>query len=561
MKTQNSNERATVMLIIVSMITAAMLIWTATSYEFTMEVGRKAARSRAWNNATAIGLGYMDEAFAGWRSICRNFTSIPNATISNFSVNAVDPQLNAIDSSTPPPAATAQTASQTSYYYLASADVSIPVVDAPSVTVKMRRVFEKQNTSPWNCAIFYNDDLELHPGATFTVTGPVQTNGTLYAAHSNTTFASQVTYTNGLKIGFDPLESSHSSESPASPYFPQNLPPTSVTTQLPFGIDPTIFSSGNANTVDQWRELIEMPASGSDPLATYRYYNQAGVKILIDGSNNVTIINGSGTTVTSSSTGANKNLYTTFHGALTTNQSIQDNREQASVRVATLDVSKITSAVAAGTLSGSTYNGVVYITDTSDTSSATRAIRLSNGSKLPTGGLTVASNNGVYIQGDYNTGATSSTLPPSDSGDPTQPTVSGYTKQPSAVLADAVTILSNAWSDSNSTKDVSLRNATPTTVNTAIVAGIVPSGTSGTNYSGGAENYPRFLENWSGDTFVYYGSMVELWKSQQFTGIWGNSNVYNPPIRQWYFDTSFLTNPPPGALVTTNYNKQYWFAQ
>ena len=96
-------------------------------------------------------------------------------------------------------------------------------------------------------------------------------------------------------------------------------------------------------------------------------------------------------------------------------------------------------------------------------------------------------------------------------------------------------------------------------MNTAIVAGIVPSGTSGTNYSGGVENFPRLLEDWSNDTLTYYGSMVELWTSQQFTGIWGSSNVYSPPVRQWYFDTNFQATPPPGNLITTNYNKQRWF--
>ena len=37
-------------------------------------------------------------------------------------------------------------------------------------------------------------------------------------------------------------------------------------------------------------------------------------------------------------------------------------------------------------------------------------------------------------------------------------------------------------------------------------------------YSGGVENFPRFLEDWSGKTFTYYGSMLELYNSQQ--GYW-----------------------------------------
>ena len=38
-------------------------------------------------------------------------------------------------------------------------------------------------------------------------------------------------------------------------------------------------------------------------------------------------------------------------------------------------------------------------------------------------------------------------------------------------MADAVTILSNGWSDSNSGAALGSRNATATTVNTAILAG------------------------------------------------------------------------------------------
>ena len=51
-------------------------------------------------------------------------------------------------------------------------------------------------------------------------------------------------------------------------------------------------------------------------------------------------------------------------------------------------------------------------------------------------------------------------------------------------------------------------NATNTTVNAGIISGIVPSGSG--YYSGGVENFPRFLEDWSGKTFTYYGSMLEL---------------------------------------------------
>jgi hypothetical protein len=175
-------------------------------------------------------------------------------------------------------------------------------------------------------------------------------------------------------------------------------------------------------------------------------------------------------------------------------------------------------------------------------------------------GLTVVSPNPVYIQGDYNTGRdySGTTTPPSNNStsDPTQPTVANYTRAPCSVLADAVTILSNSWLDSNAG---STPVASNTTVNTAIISGIVPTNAyGGGNYSGGAENFPRFLEAWDGKKFTYYGSMVELYKSQQSIAIWQYAGVYGAPDRQWYFDNKFKTTPPPGSLMLYSYVKGKW---
>ena len=80
------------------------------------------------------------------------------------------------------------------------------------------------------------------------------------------------------------------------------------------------------------------------------------------------------------------------------------------------------------------------------------------------------------------------------------------------------------------------------------------------SYSGGAENFPRFLEDWSAIKFTYYGSMVELYNSRQAIGKWTMTNVYDAPDRQWYFDNSFKTNPPPGSLMLYSYVKGKWTA-
>jgi hypothetical protein len=410
------------------------------------------------------------------------------------------------------------------------------------------------------------------------VTGWVHTNSDLFTGHNTLTFADKVTYGHDWTIGFMPGDNTHP-ETPAAPNYPSNLPPALDVAKQPFGLDSTrIFNTSDANpNNDSYHELIEQAIAGSpDPLAGQRYFDQAGTRILIDGTQNpptVKIYRYDGTEVKNSSGGNDKNMYTAITGALgatvgaTTTLpivTIQDAREAAPVRLTTLDVGAIEDAVSNGTITNSgshvRWNGIIYIADTSGTSTTHRGIRLNDGKVLPTGGLTIASSNPVYIQGDYNTGTgtvPSDTTAYSDPANPPSPTASGYTKQPSSVIADAVNVLSNAWADGNSGAALSSRIASNTTVNTAIVAGIVQSG--GGHYSGGAENFPRFLEDWSNKTFTYYGSMVELYQSKQAVGIWGgNSTTYSPPARQWFFDTGFYTYSPPGSLMIYSYVKGQW---
>ncbi len=208
---------------------------------------------------------------------------------------------------------------------------------------------------------------------------------------------------------------------------------------------------------------------------------------------------------------------------------------------------------------GTDWNGIIYLVDTSadpNGVTAKRAIRLKNGGTLPNGGMTLVSGNPVYIQGDYNTGTGALLQPLSNSGVPASNTVIGYATKPSAVIGDAVTILSNSWTDAASGTNPT---ASSTTVNTAIVAGIVPSANG--NYSGGLENFPRFLEKWGGKSFTYYGSMIQLYNSKQAIGIWGSANVYGAPNRAWFFDQSFISSPPPGLLASFNYRRSRWYTE
>jgi hypothetical protein len=129
---------------------------------------------------------------------------------------------------------------------------------------------------------------------------------------------------------------------------------------------------------------------------------------------------------------------------------------------------------------------------------------------------------------------------------------------PAALVADAITVLSPAWQDSQSAGDYKLRIPKPTTVNAAFVAGIVQTA-SGKGYSGGMENFPRFLEDWDNGAvpFTYSGSMVVMFESKYAITPWGNIGVYyDPPVRNWAFDQNFrypdkLPPATPTAYVLT----------
>ncbi len=602
MKREHSGSTLLIIMVVLVTLTAAVL----GALNLTSGVARNVQRSNQLRNAREIGDGVLEYAFGVWRERSRPTPNVhlttsdlaavpvpastlfpdvenfsverasnpsppPDTVVTNYKIEAVNPEWIPMDPTVAPTPAYGRNLATKSYYYMASATVTLPTL-ADKLTVNSHRIFEKRFDSPWNYAIFYTDRLEIHPGPDFNVTGWVHTNENLYTGHNTLNFESKVTFGNSWEVNFAPGDSRRGTETPTSPHWNSNLPPIRGQEQDPFGIEPSILNTSDSNpNNDSYRELLEKPVAGfTDPFASSRYYNQADVKLIVnnDGSGNpvLSIYDNAGTLLSASSTGTGKALYDVYTSAVTLGQTIQDNRENKSVRLISVDMSKVYTAMnSGGTLAGKGLKGVVYVTDNTASSSLRRAVRLKNGAKMPPGGLTVATDLGLYLQGDYNTGTTGATQPNSNAsgGDPTKNTVTGYERQPSAVLADAVMVLSNSWVDANSTAAVGSRVASPTTINAAIVSGIVPTdGTNSYPYSGGAENFPRFLETWgSGRTFTYYGSMVELFHSKHFTGRWGKSNVYDPPRRKWYFDRKFYTSPPPGSLQLVSYAKLRWYQE
>jgi hypothetical protein len=175
-----------------------------------------------------------------------------------------------------------------------------------------------------------------------------------------------------------------------------------------------------------------------------------------------------------------------------------------------------------------------------------RALKLMDGDTFSAGicdtvqcGLTVAAENPVYVQGDYNAQANG---------------VLNGTYVAESVIADAVTLLSDNFNDVNSFAfpyTLGSRNAVTTTYRTAIIGGKgVPfalagvTGTAGPDYGtdGGAHNFLRYIENWGGQNLWYTGSIVSLYYNHQAVGLYKCCiTVYSPPSRKYTFDTQFLT--------------------
>jgi hypothetical protein len=187
-----------------------------------------------------------------------------------------------------------------------------------------------------------------------------------------------------------------------------------------------------------------------------------------------------------------------------------------------------------------------------------RALKLVNGGlgQIPSNGLqglTVVSENPVYVEGNFNA-----------CGTPTQSCTSsgfgatGDAHRSAAIMADGVTLLSRNWNDLRSFNyphSLSTASAARVGLTTwyrmAIVSGkgrpfpypnTNPSDPSDYGSDGGAHNFLRFMENWGGATLNYRGSMVSFYFSRQSPGTYKCcQNVYSPPSRALNFDVEFLT--------------------
>jgi hypothetical protein len=182
-----------------------------------------------------------------------------------------------------------------------------------------------------------------------------------------------------------------------------------------------------------------------------------------------------------------------------------------------------------------------------------RALKLINGGQgnIVTPGLTVVTENPVYIHGDWNWNGGLLTAAHSET----------------SVIADAVSLLTTAWTDQNSfLNPYNPGNRTPSGnawFRLAVIAGKGiafpwpsaggPPNDYGTD--GGAHNFLRLLEG--GGTVNYQGAIATFYYNRQAVGTYKCCNtVYGAPTRNFNFDTDFL-NPatlPPFTPVFRDVN-------
>jgi hypothetical protein len=208
----------------------------------------------------------------------------------------------------------------------------------------------------------------------------------------------------------------------------------------------------------------------------------------------------------------------------------------------------------------------------------------SDGTNLPAP-LTIATEQAIYLQGDYNT----------------------VDDQPAATMGDTIAVLSNACTNADrviscgdlldaSTPPIPVKGtyaslagnatysstpssvpvATPTTIRAAFLSqtDLTNSTSTPLRYSGGLNNYIRMLENWRDVPLNYMGSFISLGTPVEFSGSYqygrtGGSLVdksqldyyyYYPPIRNFSFDTNFnIANQLPPLTPKVVYLNQKVF--
>ena len=413
---------------------------------------------------------------------------------------------------------------------------------SPDNVVGVRQDVQVASLPLFGFAIFYAMDMELHPFTSdFTVNGRVHCNGNIYCEpHSPRAVTFQDHVTAAGKIVHD--------NHPNDPTSPRVFGGVNYLGERDTGVNALNLPIGTNNTPQILYSIIEMPPTGESPtslMGQQRYYNKADLIILVSDTNTVAksgLYNGFATTIP----------WANMTNFVKTTPTFYDKRESKTIRATEINIGQMIAQYGYLTSILGRAPQTIYVADTRSGGSDKAAVRLINGATLPTNGLTVATLNPLYVQGHYN--AYSGHLG----------TTNTSQTKPASLVADAITILSVDWKDNEANLDLDddKRNANHTTVNAAVIAGIVQSGNGA--YSGGIENALRLLEDWysASKILTFNGSIVALYDSQNANSPWGGNDVYHPPIRKYSFDANFKDplKLPPGTPRLRTLIRSEWTA-
>ncbi len=418
--------------------------------------------------------------------------------------------------------------------------------------VVLSQSFETDLIPLFQFAVFYGTELEIAPGPQMTLLGRVHSNGNLYIQSENALRMDSYVTASGHII--------HGPKATGKAVGPgdvliKNAAGAYTSMKLGAGWLDANYAKWYDSSIARWNGRVQDAAHGQGPLNlpltnstdphkliepaaggnTDSYENKATLKFV----NGQAFRFESGAWVNYTADMLAKGIIKYTADQYT------DAREGKTVDCTELDVALLYDNTK-GPYAGISYeptNGVIYFSDNISGASEWPGLRIKNGTEIKStvsahntnGGLTIASQNPVYTQGDYNK----------------------TNKKPAAIMADALTFLSGTWNDANSAAAKATRVAGNTVVNCSYLTGNVA--TVGAAYSGGFENLPRFLETWAGKTFTWTGSAVNLWNARQATGSW-NGTYYDPPNRVWSYDTD-LDNPnklPPETPVVRVFQRNGW---
>ena len=282
----------------------------------------------------------------------------------------------------------------------------------PANPVTVNQLIMRKKTYTFQHAVFYNDDLEMLPGANMTLSGQVHSNHDIYIGSP----ASALT--------LDPIHF----DSAGNIYNERKDDPSAIlsgTVNIKNSVtgiyalmdqlgDLSPMDSNNPNWLTgsqtRWGGTVKSSAQGITTLTVPTvsstvpngYYAQNATLSIVD----AVAYNSSGAIVT-------------LPAGTITSSTFFDSRANRNITVTNVNVSKL------NTSGKFPSNGLLYATRSDATATQPNGIRLTTASTLAAP-LTVVSNDPVYIQGNYNT----------------------INKQPAAVIADAVNLLSNNWNDS-----------------------------------------------------------------------------------------------------------------